>query len=198
MSSNESTETRGGWLWRRLAAIFGARFLDMWRDIDPAEVQAEWSTATRGLSREALMRGISACYHMRAVPTLPEFLDACRSQPAMYTPHSMLTDERRSAPEHAREQLAHIREIATAVLRDAPARGAGTAWARRIVEEAAQGTVLPGNRLQIALDALRNYGETHGTAKPQEPELTMPTRVPSPHIYDPLREPGCDDEELMQ
>jgi hypothetical protein len=170
MSSAQSTETRGEWLWRKLGAIFGTRFLDMWGCVDARDVQAEWTNALHGMSREALQRGVAACYHMRAVPTLPEFLEACSPPPAMYRSAApALTDESTRTPSH--EARAHLAAIAKRIVMREP----GIAWARRIVDEAARGYVLPGNRLQVALDAIKNWEATH-------------------HFIEREREPGSDDE----
>jgi hypothetical protein len=172
MSSAQSTETRGEWLWRKLGAIFGTKFLDMWGCVDARDVQAEWTNALRGISREALQRGVAACYHMRAVPTLPEFLDACSPPPAMYRPAAAaLTDDSTRTPSHeARAQLAQI-------AKRIGMREPGIAWARRTVDDAQSGRVLPGNRLQVAIDALSTWEATHGVMRG--------------------REPGCDDEDIV-
>ena len=177
MSSAQSTETRGAWLWRKLAAIFGAKFLDMWANIDPADVQAEWTHATHGLPREALMRGVGACYHMRYVPTLPEFLEACRGQPAIA--NRALTDEtNRTPPDEARAKL---KDIAKSITRSAPVAGQGIAWAHRLIGRAEHGEHITATQLEHARAAIAAWETTHGTANAQGEG-------------EPLREPGCDDE----
>jgi hypothetical protein len=189
MSSAQSTETRGAWLWRKMAAIYGVRFLDMWAGVDPLDVQAEWTTALQGIPRERLMRGISGLWHTRNVPTLPEFIALCEPQPAMYTPHTMLPDDCRTPSDEARAKLA---DIAKSITRSAPVVDRGIAWAQRIVDEAAAGRVLPGNRLEVARAAIDVWMLTHGTATAHARE---PEREHEPlHGQPSQREPGCDDE----
>jgi hypothetical protein len=106
----------------------------------------------------------------------------------MYRQTALIDETGRTPPAEARAQLA---AIAKRISMAAP----GIAWARKIVDEAANGNILPGNRLQVALDAIANFETTHGKAKAQtEPEISLPPRVPSPHIYEPEREPGTDDD----
>jgi hypothetical protein len=170
MSSAQSTESRGTWLWKKMSAIFGSKFLDLWANVDPNDVQAEWSTALRGMSREDLQRGISALYRTRYAPTLPEFLALCEpSRPVPLAHQYRIEDavERTDSPT-ARAKLAGI--AGTITLRNQP----GIEWARRIVEEAKTGAV-PALKLAFAQVAIRNFE----TLNPLEP-----------------REPGSDDEEV--
>ena len=180
MSSTQSTESRGAWLFRKLAGIFGARFVDMWRDVDPVEAHATWTLATRELSREALQRGISACFTMRRVPTLPEFLEACRPAPAVYTPnHAALTDERRTSPAEARAQLAKVRAVAEQALKDTtPPMGGGIRWAYRLLERAAGGHYVTPGQIGQAKQAIEAWQLTHGRIERS-------------------REPGSDDEDIV-
>jgi hypothetical protein len=164
--SSQSTETRGAWLWRKMATIYGARFLDLWQAVDPADVQAEWSHALQGMSREALMRGIRKLYVTRYAPTLPEFIELCAPPPPMYRqPTLALTDERRTPPGEAREQLAQLREIADTVTREAPATaaaGGGLAWAYRILQRAAEGEPITPRQIYVAREAIEAAHGIHG------------------------------------
>ncbi|WP_233854269.1 hypothetical protein [Paraburkholderia sp. HD33-4] len=222
--SSQSTESRGAWLWHKQAAIFGARFLDMWADIDAQDVQAEWTHALQGLSREALLHGVAACYHMRHVPTLPEFLDACRIEP-MYRPFTGLTDQRQATPEVVEPQLANMRAVLAGA--GLPKRGVsgaqtGIEWAVRIEQQADSDTQVPLLKLALAREAidlwcasqhctredLDEHGGWRGGSRAAAARervgvgvMALPPRVPSPHIVGddaPVREPGCDDEEVSQ
>lgn len=173
-------------LFARMQSLWGQRFLAMWADCDLDAVKATWAEGLAKVPVERLKQGVSALFHEKGPPDLPRFLTLCEPRPTMHTPHPSLVDEANRTPSaDARANLA-------AIAKRIGAAQPGIAWARRLVDEAADGRVLPGNRLQVALDALDGWETTHGTAKAQEPELFMPARVPSPHIY---REPGCDDEE---
>lgn len=65
-------------LFARLAAYYGARFLDMWSATDPAQVKAVWAEELAGLTPADLKRGLHACRQRDWPPTLPEFLGLCR------------------------------------------------------------------------------------------------------------------------
>lgn len=166
MSSIPSTESRGAWLWKKMSAIFGARFLDMWANIDPLDVQNEWTAALRGISRENLQRGVGALYRTRYAPTLPEFLLLCEPPaPVPLAQQYRIEDaaDRTDSPT-ARAKLA---EIAGKITRD---QRPGIGWARRIVE-ASKHEAVPAMKLAMAREAIRKA------------ETGMPER-----------EPGCDDE----
>lgn len=170
MSSAQSTETRGAWLWKKMSAVFGAKFLDLWANVDPLDVQAEWTIALHGMSREDLQRGISALYRTRYAPTLPEFLALCEPpRPVPLAHRHRIEDavERTDSPT-ARAKLAGI--AGTIALHNQP----GVEWARRIVEQSRTEAV-PAMKLAMAKEAIRNFE----TLNPLEP-----------------REPGCDDEEV--
>lgn len=175
-------------LFARMVALWGSRFADMWRDADLDEVKATWRAGLANVNDDGLKRGVAALFHEQSPPTLPRFLELCAAQPAMYRQTALIDEAGRTAPGEAR---AHLAAIAKRIGAAAP----GIAWARNIVDEAANGHVLPGNRLQVALDAIATFETTHGKAKAQqEPEISLPPRVPSPHIYTPEREPGTDDD----
>lgn len=196
---SQSTDTRGDWLFRKMAAIYGSTFLDKWRDVDMVEMKAEWTAAMRGMHGDALRRGIAALYHVKNPPNLPEFLDLCKppaSIPAMHRQNALaLTNEAdRTPPEQAREQLGRIRDLAQGVMREAHATGSGIEWAHRIIRRAAGGEHITSQQMTVAQEAIAAWDLTNPRYRAKEPEIDMPTRVPSPHIYDPDREPGWDDE----
>lgn len=171
MSSVPSTESRGAWLWRRMSSIFGARFLDMWQAVDPVDMQAEWSAALRGMSREELQRGISRLYHTSHPPTLPEFLVLCRDNPAMYRQvHLPITDEAnrtqsaeaRTQSAEARAQLAKVRELAQVIVREHPQRNGAVQWAHRLLQRAADGEHVSLHQIACAKDAIEAWDVAHG------------------------------------
>jgi hypothetical protein len=168
MSSTRNTESRGEWLWKKMSAIYGARFLDLWSSVDPLDVQAEWSTALRGMAREDLLRGVAALYRTRYAPTLPEFLMLCEPPRPIPLAHQFRIEdavERTDSPT-ARAKLADIAGTITQQQRT------GIAWARRIVD-AAKTEAVPAMKLALAKEAIRKWEATNTPAD---------------------REPGCDDE----
>jgi hypothetical protein len=170
MSSSQSTESRGAWLFRKMAGIFGARFVDMWRDVDPVDAHATWTQATRELSREALQRGIATCYHMRAAPTLPEFLAACSAQPAIVANRTLTDETNRTPAPVARERLAEAMGMIGGMT-------PGIAWAYRLIERSERGEHITTLQLVHAREAIEAWSITH-------------TRI------EREREPGCDDDEM--
>ncbi|MGF6920167.1 hypothetical protein [Paraburkholderia sp. 40] len=167
-------------LFSRMASLYGSRFADMWRDGEIDEIKATWREGLAGQSDDALRRGVAALFHEPPYPpTLPRFIELCRPQPAMYQPNRVaLTDERRTSPEQAREQLARIREIAGGLLREhgAPA-GGGIRWAFRLLQRAQDGEHITAHQIGFAKEAIESYNRTHGQ-----------------HINGHEREPGSDDE----
>ncbi|CAB3758503.1 hypothetical protein [Paraburkholderia humisilvae] len=176
MLSTPSTETRGAWLWRKMMNVYGARFLDMWEGVDVSEMQVTWTEGLRGLSREAIQRGVSRLYHAKHPPTLPEFIALCEPSPAMHRQNTLaLTNEaNRTPPEQAREQLVKVREVAQSLVRPVE-RGSGVAWAQRLIDRAQRGEHVTLHQLACAKAAIEQWQITHGTMR---------------HT----REPGSDDE----
>lgn len=169
--SSTITESRGTWLWRKMAACFGERFFAMWRNVDEVEMQAVWTEGLRGITRENLQRGMSAMLHRRTPPTLGEFVELCEPVPSMYRQNTLaLTDERRTPPEQARAQLVTIHEIARGVLRKhgAPA-GGGIRWAHRLLQRAADGEQTTPHQVAFAKNAIESYQRSHGRHGQREP-----------------------------
>lgn len=163
-----STETRGEWLFRKMALLYGSKFTSLWADVDPEEVKAEWSIALRGMSRENLQRGVSALYHTRYCPTLPEFLSLCEPPQPLPLAHQYRIEDAVELTDSptARAKLASI--AGTIGHTHHP----GIEWARRIVD-ASKHEAVPAMKLAMAREAIRKW-ETFNT---------------------PIdREPGCDDE----
>lgn len=62
----------------RMAAFYGARFADMWRDVEPADLKRTWAEELAGFTPDEIARGIDGCRTRDWPPTLPEFLRLCR------------------------------------------------------------------------------------------------------------------------
>ncbi|MFP4891248.1 hypothetical protein [Paraburkholderia sp. EG304] len=163
-------------LFARMSAIYGARFADLWRGVPIDDIKAIWRYGLAGTSDEGLRRGAAALFHTKYPPTLPEFIELCAPEPTMYQQHPALTDERRTSPDQAREQLAKIRELASGLLRKhgAPA-GGGIRWAYRLLQRAQDGEPITPHQIAFAKEAIEAYNRTHGRRGE--------------------REPGSDDEE---
>lgn len=166
--SQTNRETHGDWLFAKMAALYGARFADMWRGVDATEVRAEWTQALHDMRRDDLQRGIGALYHARFPPTLPEFLDLCRPPAPVPLAHQFPIEDNvaRTDSATARVNLAGIAR--TISVRNQP----GIEWARRIVETA-RTVAVPAQKLAMAEEAIRRFKSLNPPRK---------------------REPGDDDE----
>jgi hypothetical protein len=153
-----------------MSTIYGARFLDLWANVDPLDVQAEWSAALHGMSREDLQRGIGAMYHARYAPTLPEFIELCSPPRPVPLAHQYRIEQavERTDSETARARLAGIAGKITH--RKQP----GIEWARRIVD-ASKTEAVPGIKLAMAQEAIHRWEMFNVQSE---------------------REPGCDDEVI--
>lgn len=81
MEMQKSTALPSAWidkLFQRLAGMYGAKWLDLWRGTDLASVKAIWAEDLAGYSGEEIKRGLNSCKSRTFPPTLPEFLTLCR------------------------------------------------------------------------------------------------------------------------
>lgn len=62
----------------RLAAMYGQKFTDQWRGVDPSYLKSVWGEELASYSADEIKRGLSACRTRPWPPTLPEFLTLCR------------------------------------------------------------------------------------------------------------------------
>jgi hypothetical protein len=200
-----------------MAACFGERFYAMWRNVDEVEMQVVWSEGLRGITRENLMRGVSAMLQRRTPPTLGEFIELCQPVPAMYRQNTLaLSDNRRASPAVVAENMTKIRAILASrgLPKSAPAADeTGIEWAFRIERAADVDASVPLHKLRFAQEAIRAWCDSHHCTRDaldengkwkggsrvassaSAGEVSLPPRVPSPHIYGEYeREPGEDDE----
>lgn len=183
-------------LFAKMASIYGAPFVEMWRGADPDEFVTTWQQglSAASVTDDGLKRGVAALFRTRKPPNLPEFIELC-ALPAAQRQNTLALDAPRTSPEEARRRLAILREQATSLLKQfgAPA-GGGIRWAYRLLQRSADGEPITPHQIAFAKEAIEAYNGTHGTSRPREPEVALPPRVPSPHIYEADREPGSDDE----
>lgn len=77
-------------IFTRMAGMYGARFLDLWKDVDLDVVKRTWAEGLAGFSGEEVARGLEACkQRAKFPPTLPEFVVMCRSQGDMAAAESL-------------------------------------------------------------------------------------------------------------
>jgi len=79
--SELSTAKQSAWvdrLFERLAAMYGARFGDMWAGQALETVKRIWREELADLTQDEVTRGVAGCRSRQWPPTLPEFLRLCR------------------------------------------------------------------------------------------------------------------------
>lgn len=78
---SSSTPLRADWIDRIFEVLhrrYGAKFVDLWRDLDPADLKLAWAEDLAGYTGEEIKRGLDGCRTRVFPPTLPEFLLLCR------------------------------------------------------------------------------------------------------------------------
>lgn len=65
-------------LFARMQAMYGNKFIDMWRDADLPTVKAMWADEMGKLNSEELRRGYGALMTRDWPPTLPEYIRMCK------------------------------------------------------------------------------------------------------------------------
>ncbi|WP_233866708.1 hypothetical protein [Paraburkholderia adhaesiva] len=166
-------------LFVKMDTIYGAPFADMWRAADADEMKSTWrqGLSAANLTDEGLRRGVAALFRTKRPPNLPEFIELCSPTPAMYRQSPLaLTDEQRTPPEQAREQLAKVHDLATDTLHQHSGEN-GVEWAYRIIRRYRNGEHITIHQLQLANEAIAAFNVTHGKNE-------------NNHV----REPGSDDE----
>lgn len=80
-STSRQPPLRADWIERlfdRMAGLYGARFADAWRGVDPERVKRTWAEELAGFTGEEIARGVTALKTRDWPPTLPEFVKLCR------------------------------------------------------------------------------------------------------------------------
>jgi len=65
-------------IWQRFLMMYGNKFADMWRDLDPNAVKRAWAEDLNGYSADEIKRGLEWCKTQSWPPTLPDFMTSCR------------------------------------------------------------------------------------------------------------------------
>ena len=62
----------------RFAILYGSKFTEQWKGVDPEELRQAWAEELAGYTGEELRHGLEACKTKTWPPTLPEFTQLCR------------------------------------------------------------------------------------------------------------------------
>ena len=65
-------------LFAKMAAYYGNKFSDMWRDSDLQTIKSVWAQEMGKLTREEITRGANALASQEWCPTLPQFIKLCK------------------------------------------------------------------------------------------------------------------------
>jgi hypothetical protein len=65
-------------LFERMAALYGSKFMEMWRGTDLNAVKAVWAAEMGKVSSRELKRGYEALHASEWPPSLPQFLKMCK------------------------------------------------------------------------------------------------------------------------
>ena len=101
-------------IFAHLMALYGSRFLDMWRGTDLAAVKVMWAEKLGGFESnpDAIKAALDALDDKPFPPTLPEFLHLCRDAARRAPPTILALDHKLSAEDIAknRARIAAITE----------------------------------------------------------------------------------------
>jgi len=144
-------------LFARLEGLYGAKFLDMWRESDLRNVKATWAEKLAGFADkpEALKAAIDACDEKHWPPTLPEFLVLCRGAASRNNSLAALP-----APVIAPDEIEkRVAEISKAVKK--PKDNDYLAWAKILKNRYLSGECLIICQIKLASQALGEVWANH-------------------------------------
>ncbi|MGZ3235770.1 MAG: hypothetical protein ACXU8A_00170 [Burkholderiaceae bacterium] len=118
-------------LFARMTACYGAKFADMWRDADMNLVKSLWAQEMGKLTNEELKHGYQSLMTKAWSPTLPEYVQLCKSLPRKEAAHVMQLPAPKDnfSKEDAAKRLAELG--ATELLKP---KTDHKLWAKRIIE----------------------------------------------------------------
>lgn len=136
-------------LFARFGAIYGAKFSLQWAGVDPVELKRTWLDALCRFRAEEVGAALEACARdVKFPPTLPEFIDICRSYASPQAPLPSLEYTRPILHKRTAAELQVEREFPK------PAHGKGRWWARRILRLVELGEPPPFISIRAAQEVL--------------------------------------------
>ncbi len=158
MQAEQSTAKQNEWLekavdrlWERFENRYGALWMSRWQGLPLARVKAEWAGELRGFRPEAIALGFDAAKADEFPPSLPKFIEYCRSAakrvgnsvPALAAPAPL---DRESAARRASE-------IGVTAGKSDP-HAAGPWWAHALRKKYLSGERLLPVQINLASEAL--------------------------------------------
>jgi len=144
-------------IFERLSGLYGARFSDMWRGTDWANVKRTWAERLAGFADKpnAIKSALDSCDARPFPPTLPEFLADCRAAQLRIGPAVLALPEPKLDPEVAAARARQVQKQAEKAMRNPVAH----LWALKIMNDIASGVVVMSDSEKFACEALRNLGK---------------------------------------
>ncbi|CAG9225813.1 hypothetical protein [Burkholderia vietnamiensis] len=158
-------------LFSTMAATYGARFADLWRGTNIAQVKRQWGIEMARLTAAQMKAGRENLMQLVKAPTCPEFVAHCRQarseQAASTTPR--LADERPADRATVEANLGAIRRVQERVMRREPT----AEWAFKLLMrgKSASGAALPSEVVRCARDAIVSSAGFKVIGACQSPEL---------------------------
>lgn len=149
-------------LFSTFEAIYGARFVDMWKNNDIALTKNVWANALAGFKAGEVKQGVESCKAKPWPPTLPEFLLMCRPKPEfelLYNDAQTQISKRETKQDRwqCKSQYWAAVEFGFHDLRHASWQNAQKKWIRILTEKINQEDALPP--IPEALAALPHVGQ---------------------------------------
>ncbi len=159
----EQPRTVGAEVFAKLRAMWGTRFLALWRgtkNLD--EVLSTWDEALAGIDPERIRRALVDSQNAENPPTLPDFLRLCRTQQANDRQPLLPYCGAQTSAEQARENLERTRRMFGSI--GQAGRRDPLSWARhprsaQSIHALAQGAATDPRLRSILLEHVDDGGE---------------------------------------
>lgn len=136
-----------------MACTYGSRFLDMWAGQDGEAVKGYWGARLAGFAGQpqAIKQALEALEDRPFPPTLPEFIDLCRSASRRQPAGPAISPPK---PLSKSEADRRVSEISSKIGLKKDPHAASDSWARRLRERYLAGERLEAIQVSLASGAL--------------------------------------------
>lgn len=138
-------------IFSRLMASYGRQFADLYADIDPTDVKAQWAHELDAFSSPVGLKRIAwALDNLPGkAPNAPEFRNLCKQAHVDLPPQLPMGD---ADPEKVREV---VRRLAPVLGAQSPSKKDPKGWARKLIAKSERGESVRAISLRFAREALR-------------------------------------------
>lgn len=144
-------------LFMRFSAMYGNKFLDMWKDIEIADVKKCWSDELRIFSVEQVGIAVGNLKNNNFPPTLPEFLQLCESARKDKPRNTFIALPKRTedAAQSQEWHDAKARCLGTVARLGGTFGAPSNAWANKLLTRHGNGENIPPDSLRMAREAIQ-------------------------------------------